>query len=98
HPRPTLFPYTTLFRSRDGIETSRVAEVLVGQAVVDARDLHRAGQAGESSGDEHGDDDRPPHVHPGVARRLLALADGANLVTKRRSEEHTSELQSLRHL
>src|SRR5258705_8887286 len=51
-PRSTLFPYTTLFRSRKGIDTNEIT--LRGSRVV--------------------------IVHP------------------LRSEEHTSELQSLRHL
>src|SRR5437899_5692084 len=55
-PRSTLFPYTTLFRSRTG--------------------------RCEYDGDEH-DDGRPRHA----AQSCLG-----------RSEEHTSELQSLRHL
>src|SRR5262245_64064779 len=55
-PRSTLFPYTTLFRSRQRIEQARLVAVL---ANVGAADRHR--------------DDL-------------------------RSEEHTSELQSLRHL
>src|SRR5262245_62949341 len=56
-PRPTLFPYTTLFRSV-------------------------AGQT-DAGG-------------PGPARVLRPPQSGARLGT--RSEEHTSELQSLRHL
>src|SRR5262245_62608641 len=58
-PRSTLFPYTTLFRSR----VRQSAPPAVGRAV--------------------------PH-RPGLRRRDARPA--------RRSEEHTSELQSLRHL
>src|SRR2546430_6486472 len=35
-PRSTLFPYTTLFRSADGIETSRVSSGFGGTAGVTA--------------------------------------------------------------
>src|SRR5438045_9698644 len=56
-PRSTLFPYTTLFRSGDGV--ARLAELL-----------------------EHAD---------------ASLVEGPSVVGGR-SEEHTSELQSLRHL
>src|SRR5437016_9632392 len=75
-PRSTLFPYTTLFRSRDpGIRAQRGREAIAGR-----------------------------HCDEGVALRhpiaiLLrhavgALAGGWRL----RSEEHTSELQSLTNL
>src|SRR2546429_878833 len=59
-PRSTLFPYTTLFRSRTARTTPRIAET------------HRRTIA--------------PARH---------LGDGART---RRSEEHTSELQSRLHL
>src|SRR2546425_2309660 len=67
-PRSTLFPYTTLFRSR---------------AVVVQRG-------------EHPFDQRPSHALPAVRRSDTHVQDlrfvGA------RSEEHTSELQSLAYL
>src|SRR2546425_3343844 len=68
-PRSTLFPYTTLFRSRPV-----------------PRERHAAGGAG----------DVPPQggVAP-VARVRRRRGNGAVL---RRSEEHTSELQSLAYL
>src|SRR5438045_5386686 len=65
-PRSTLFPYTTLFRSR--------GDPFAGGA--DAKRRRRAGRACQA---QH------PDRH-GAARR------------RARSEEHTSELQSLRHL
>src|SRR5436853_3070238 len=58
-PRPTLFPYTTLFRSDIGNPSAP----------------HRLGRQARRSLDEARDD-----------------------VADVRSEEHTSELQSLRHL
>src|SRR5205823_13028174 len=66
-PRSTLFPYTTLFRSREDLP--------VGQR---RRDLGRA-RAGH---------DAEPLAHQGVDPQ----------VGHDRSEEHTSELQSLAYL
>src|SRR2546422_5712642 len=57
-PRSTLFPYTTLFRSRD-LDLARLLAVLV------------------------------PDAHP---------ADVGVVAEAKRSEEHTSELQSRLHL
>src|SRR5256885_10695720 len=64
-PRSTLFPYTTLFRSRDAWTVQ--ARSAPGDSVVQA-DLHGSGAIG-----------------------LLASVDRNS---ERRSEEHTSELQS----
>src|SRR5437870_8372121 len=61
-PRSTLFPYTTLFRSRE--------DVLL--------DLH-------------------PH-EPQRVGRMVFVADPLRKPFSRRSEEHTSELQSRGHL
>src|SRR5262245_64169773 len=71
-PRPTLFPYTTLFRS-DGLGH---------------RDLARGARRAVVERDR----DDVPHPSPRLARR------GLRLPRPPRSEEHTSELQSLRHL
>src|SRR5205814_9964907 len=66
-PRPTLFPYTTLFRSRNTV--ARVSIQAVDQSARgDLPDLQRIGR---------------------TCSRKQVLC---------RSEEHTSELQSLRHL
>src|SRR3712207_6877924 len=76
-PRSTLFPYTTLFRSRHG-------EEVVG--------VHQPGVGG---------DDAVP-VGVGVVARgdlePLPLADERGHGRRRRSEEHTSELQSRQYL
>src|SRR5690554_7486120 len=72
-PRPTLFPYTTLFRSRDQPPAAPVRPPV-------AR-AHRPA---------------PPHGHRDVVQlqgHRLLLGAG-----HRRSEEHTSELQSRPHL
>src|SRR5262245_63908244 len=85
HPRPQLFPYTTLFRS--DIESDAVA----GNArhrLVARHTVRRAT-----------DHDDELHLVIGAAlgfpdRDALARANQR----AGRSEEHTSELQSLRHL
>src|SRR5258705_4794713 len=78
-PRSTLFPYTTLFRSK----MSRPERLLVGHPF------------------------NPPHliplveVVPGEKTSPEAVDDAVAFYAalgKVRSEEHTSELQSLRHL
>src|SRR2546430_11825081 len=83
-PRSTLFPYTTLFRS---------------QPLGPSGMLRRVWVHHERSPDRHADrrailrrGDRPPR-----GRRLSAL-DGLAHPTSRRSEEHTSELQSQSNL
>src|SRR5438093_6256127 len=83
-PRSTLFPYTTLFRSQ-GLGGAR-------------RDPARAGPRHQPRGW-----DRRGHEHggaPGRARRdeTDLHADGAAAHRGPRSEEHTSELQSLTNL
>src|SRR5437899_5729554 len=67
-PRSTLFPYTTLFRSRAAAARERAGADGPEPAAAD-RAARAAGGAG-------------PPARPGAGR----------------SEEHTSELQSLRHL
>src|SRR5437870_8963635 len=85
-PSSTLFPYTTLFRSRAGIgvrlpHTADLGSALEDRERVDAGalELDRGGQAAES-----GSDDRD---------RWAGCRHGEH-----RSEEHTSELQSRGHL
>src|SRR5690349_24005244 len=85
-PRSTLFPYTTLFRSRAGAAgdeswLDRVARHAVGRADADkaGRELVEVGLA---------DDDGAGRAQPRHGRCVLFG----------RSEEHTSELQSRRDL
>src|SRR3712207_7691125 len=92
-PRSTLFPYTTLFRSRREVEAHRAGLELRGvEQVVDELDevlrvaLHHrdhvlllGGELAEPAGGEEVDD--PADDRQG-----------------RRSEEHTSELQSRQYL
>src|SRR3712207_8296931 len=77
-PRSTLFPYTTLFRSRGVLHPLRVAHrVLAGRAVGALPD--------------------PRRVHPEDGRGDDAVGP-AGRAAARRSEEHTSELQSRQYL
>src|SRR5437899_6341865 len=84
-PRSTLFPYTTLFRSRaDG--AAAVLDDVPGAAI-----------------DADGANDRKDQVlggDPGAQGPLDVDREGLGppLQQALRSEEHTSELQSLRHL
>src|SRR3712207_8888137 len=77
-PRSTLFPYTTLFRSRD--HASDLVHQNVSTHVRPARNAafreRRPGTRGAAA------------IDPGHAR----------LLRPRRSEEHTSELQSRQYL
>src|SRR5205814_3876706 len=75
-PRSTLFPYTTLFRSR-GIPASRHCTACAASWVPTPQ---KAGSPGRSS--------------LAISKQRTQLM--ASLLA--RSEEHTSELQSLRHL
>src|SRR5262245_63903645 len=78
-PRPTLFPYTTLFRSRPPLLHSGGPHVANATRVTVAIG-RKPGRRG------HHADRRERDRHRGTADRFP------------RSEEHTSELQSLRHL
>src|SRR5687767_15352292 len=72
-PTSTLFPYTTLFRSRGHLQRRR-----------------RSADA----------DGRPPDVdRPTTRANMAGICDGCGApVSRARSEEHTSELQSLAYL
>src|SRR5437016_8018995 len=91
-PRSTLFPYTTLFRSRSRNrgQTREDAEAPPGS-------LHKKIERAERDrGDDLG-------FHAGHAEEYLELIAGEvrehqNLRGPMRSEEHTSELQSLTNL
>src|SRR5256885_11903626 len=83
-PRSTLFPYTTLFRSR-GLLVGKNPDVGGDAGVVE--DVER-----------QGDDGFEPVVlqHPAadVALALACIAGEQRRAVMHRSEEHTSELQS----
>src|SRR5256885_2999302 len=88
-PRSTLFPYTTLFRSRP-------SEQVEDGAVEAERDSRRHRDRGD------GEHDAPPQLLEVLdERRLLLAGDPAgshqsafSRSVVSRSEEHTSELQS----
>src|SRR5690625_6699822 len=81
-PRSTLFPYTTLFRSRGGVLRMAAqlhADVLVvGSGIAGLTAALRAART--------------------ATVLLVMKADLAQGATRSRSEEHTSELQSRGHL
>src|SRR3712207_6966767 len=80
-PRSTLFPYTTLFRSRRG------------------RHGHeRLGGEGAVGAEARFDGSEPRHARRLAERREPARAEVDRVQRQRRSEEHTSELQSRQYL
>src|SRR5690606_41589096 len=84
-PRSTLFPYTTLFRSR-------IAGVQVEAPDLGGRDVDvvRAGQVGRL---------RRPQEAEAVGQDLQdAVTEDLFAALRLRSEEHTSELQSRENL
>src|SRR2546430_8368737 len=81
-PRSTLFPYTTLFRSVDGDRVWRADLVLAAVAAADRAALVVL----------RGEPAAQPLGHFARQLRLPVLAH------ERRSEEHTSELQSQSNL
>src|SRR5207249_11870436 len=89
HPIPTLFPYTTLFRSvRAGRDHPRAHQV-----------ADREGPAGRVSHFRRFRTARTRRAEPTARRALRTAAATASPPTRTaaataRSEEHTSELQS----
>src|SRR2546425_9133216 len=83
-PRSTLFPYTTLFRSREHR----------GALHVEDHRMPRPHAAREVAGEEH-----QQLIAEHDAALLVYGADAVAVAVERdRSEEHTSELQSLAYL
>src|SRR3546814_1247895 len=77
----TLFPYTTLFRSHEALV---LAEAALAQRMHDrGADLHGGALAADRGADAEREDGQQD------------LADGDTQRQQARSEEHTSELQSL---
>src|SRR3712207_7453317 len=81
-PRSTLFPYTTLFRSRAPDRRYVRPDDRLGAA----RPAGRGGRADAGM------------AEPDAARRQAADPAGRGLIAGTRSEEHTSELQSRQYL
>src|SRR3712207_7863197 len=92
-PRSTLFPYTTLFRSRARHHPAGLRRAETG--------LRRGTGVSLSPADDDAPDraliprDALPAAVPPVARRLRGAPTAADPA---RSEEHTSELQSRQYL
>src|SRR5690606_41854721 len=93
-PNSTLFPYTTLFRSRKlyfinvskGIEPATLKRV--SEIVDDEIDEQLLGAYAVLTG--------PSHAEEVIERKLTVLTAASNV--EWRSEEHTSELQSRENL
>src|SRR3989441_9865619 len=93
-PRSTLFPYTTLFRSRGRSHLAVVLDEFGGTAgLVTFEDLLRdlVSEIFEPGGS-------PPLDEPPVRIVELEGSAPASRLEEARSEEHTSELQSLAYL
>src|SRR5205814_10398969 len=97
-PGPPLFPYTTLFRSREADRPGLLcANPPYGVRLADregARTLHR--ELGEVLRERFQGWDTA--VLTGAPELGMELGLRAHRTHRVRSEEHTSELQSLRHL
>src|SRR2546426_8593031 len=97
-PRSTLFPYTTLFRSR--IPRRRGAASEGGRATDQGNDRARGGGGGGARASRtqgsRASGARAGHHHAVPGRRHGTSAPARDTVVRqvRRSEEHTSELQS----
>src|SRR2546425_4036430 len=82
-PRSTLFPYTTLFRSTSAVSVALIRQMLWKLLGADhPREAHRIDSLGMFW------TGRSPDAREGIEA----------FIAKRRSEEHTSELQSLAYL
>src|SRR5205814_5188166 len=96
-PRSTLFPYTTLFRSNPCIKAAVYRATDEGNEMVGIR-RGWGGLLNFNPDDKRSHDE---HIIPltKANTRTIDRTGGTYLHTSRtRSEEHTSELQSLRHL
>src|SRR5207249_7414994 len=82
HPRSTLFPYTTLFRSKIALTTPVM--VITGMPANLKREI---GEFSKISFRRHG----RMAAATTVPRKVMAITPVAQ---RKRSEEHTSELQS----
>src|SRR5207253_10202457 len=93
HPTSTLFPYTTLFRSRfkaNGRTRDMGLGSLATVSLAEARELAAECRRLRLSGMDP--------IESRKAERVKAQLSAARSMTFDRSEEHTSELQSRGHL
>src|SRR2546422_8978199 len=93
-PRSTLFPYTTLFRSRSESRTLRAGQItrpVTASAIGYSTNTGRLNVVTPSA--------TPSATNFVVERSCTAeTASHADTTNQNRSEEHTSELQSRLHL
>src|SRR3546814_2818801 len=89
----TLFPYTTLFRS----DTDRIAGLsgLTGASRRQNADTQRRGDANAGTGRNQGTGTRRPYCRRLLREAARRLWRRGHAGRSARSEEHTSELQSL---
>src|SRR3989441_3145333 len=87
-PNSPLFPYPTLFRPRRAVHEPVVV------------DVDRAGRQREPAHRRHVEPDDIPRGYRAreAAVRVVVLVHGPPVAARDRSEEHTSELQSLAYL
>src|SRR5205823_15121036 len=93
-PRSTLFPYTTLFRSETALDTACSHLGLPPKIIASTATIRRASEQGRGLFDRQVLQFPPP----GLDARDSYFAVEADPTSKGRSEEHTSELQSLAYL
>src|SRR2546430_11579967 len=97
-PRSTLFPYTTLFRS------IRLGQEFVAYGHTIERSADRVAQAGDAlrdlgiGGTAVGTGLNAEPAYPALMVKQLRAITGMELREGKRSEEHTSELQSQSNL
>src|SRR5437899_7070914 len=87
---PTLFPYTTLFRS------PRARSSIPGNLSYEKKEQKQNQRRSEGVKGKHQGEDWPRNSQPEHGGRRAPGTRWRQAPT--RSEEHTSELQSLRHL
>src|SRR5262249_60566341 len=92
-PSSTLFPYTTLFRSRDHLRDERPHESHVVDALGRLGQHHRFACAIPITVQRIGIDN-----HGVSDSRVCIEGKAGDAANRARSEEHTSELQSLTNL
>src|SRR3712207_7158404 len=84
-PRSTLFPYTTLFRSVRFVRS-------------DVEQVHLEARVGAVGGYRGAHRPRAEHGYPAYPVRHPGFTSLSQGLPTRRSEEHTSELQSRQYL
>src|SRR3989441_13360336 len=93
-PRSTLFPYTTLFRSRHRAPRRGQLEGPFDESDRQVRQMGEAGPGCRAPGDVA----RGERHLPDLAVAFVTRSNPPRASRSARSEEHTSELQSLAYL